>query len=122
MPEGCEPRRLAGFLPGQLDLRAYRGNPLAFVVEFFDVEGDPIDVSGWDFAAEVRDDYDGTLLASFSVLRPPLLPDSEIEVVLAPAETAVLQGTLVWDLKRTDEERAVLSGRIVAVPDVTEVP
>lgn len=114
---------LAGLAPGELPLRIQKANDYAIVVEFLDQDMVPIDSTGWTFDAQIRETYQGALLATFSFDRIGLL-DHQLRLSLTAAQTDLIgEGTWPWDFIRTggDTVRTLLAGVAVVVPNATEV-
>lgn len=114
---------LAGLAPGDLPLRVQKANDFIIVIEFLDQDDNPIDATGWTFAAQIRETYQGALLASFDFDQIGL-DDHQLRLKLSPAQTdAIGEGTWPWDFIRTggDTVRTLLAGVAVVVPNATEV-
>ena len=114
---------LAGLAPGQLALRVQKADDYAIVLEFLDQDAAPIDTTAWTFAAQIRETYQGALLAEFDFDRIGL-DDNQLRLTLTAAETdAIGEGTWVWDFVRLTDGpvRTLLAGAAVVVPNATEV-
>ena len=114
---------LAGLAPGDLPLRVQKANDYAVVLEFLDQDEQPIDATGWTLAAQIRETYQGALLASFDFDQDGL-DDHQIRIKMSAAQTdAIGEGTWPWDLIRTaggPSVRTLLAGVAVVVPNATE--
>lgn len=114
---------LAGLVPGELPLRIQKANDYAIVLEFLDQDEQPIDTTGWTVVAQIRETYQGALLASFDFDRDQL-DDHQLRVKLSAAQTDLIgEGTWPWDLIRTaggPSIRTLLAGVAVVVPNATE--
>lgn len=114
-----------GLRPGGLDLRIVRGDDFRIRLEFFDANEDPLDISGWTIAAQMRSAYQGPLLATFTI-ETATLPDNELNLELPAALTGTIgEGVYPWDLQRFAGGqliRTMLSGVAVVSNDVTEAP
>lgn len=101
-------------LPGQLDLRVYRGDTVNFRVTLKDtVTGDPLElpVTGW--RAQVRADTDPTSPVEFTlVVDGTDAATGVIDLTIDGTHTASLKGPVAWDLENTDLDRTYLAGRI----------
>lgn len=114
-----------GLRPGAMDLMVIRGDDYKVRLEFYDANDDPLDITGWSLGAEMRDTYQGALLATFTI-ETIGLPDNELNLVLVPGQTELLgEGVYPWDLQRFaggSVVRTLISGVAVVSPDVTEAP
>lgn len=112
-----------GLHPGGLDLYVVRGDEFRIRLEFATADDDPLDVSGWTLASEIRNTYQGELLATILVDQTGL-PDNELNLHIDAAVTAEIgEGVYPWDLYRSaggQVQRTILSGVVVVAPDVTE--
>ena len=116
-------QRPVGLRPGRLDLQVVRGDDYAVRLEFYTADETPLDISGWTLAGQVRETYQGALLADFVVDRDDL-PENELTLRLSASVTATIgEGVYPWDLQRFSGGslvRTMLSGVVVVTPDVTE--
>lgn len=119
---------LAGRQPGRLDLTAVQGDDLRLVVELEDQDGEPVAVTGWTVAGEIRETFGGELLAGLTVetqAEDPALAVNELAVSADAAQMAgVPEGAWPWDLRRTaggPSVRTLLAGTLLVRPNVTEV-
>jgi len=119
----AKPAGPVGLRPGALDLRVIRGDDFRIRLEFFDANDDPLDISGWTLAAQMRAAYQGALLATFTIDQTGL-PDNEVNLQLSAAQTETIgEGVYPWDFQRFaggQVIRTMLSGVAVVSPDVTE--
>lgn len=117
--------RPVGLRPGPLDLYVVRGDEFKLRLQFFDSDDLPMDISGWTLQAQMRNTYQGALLATFG-LDSTGLPSNEVNLVLSDAQTGVIgEGVYPWDLQRFaggQVIRTMLAGVVVVSPDVTEAP
>lgn len=111
--------------PGRLDLVIPRDRDYALDLAFEDDAGNPIDVSGDSFSADVRrDPHDDSVEFSFSVDNSGFETSNEIQLALEPADTADADpAPHVWDLKQTmsgGDEVSLLRGTIYLTAEVTD--
>lgn len=119
---------LVGRKPGQLNLAATQGDDFALLCEMFDQDDNPIDVTGWTLASQVRETYGGALLVEFTVETAAddvTLNNWEVRLSADAAQMAeVGEGAWPWDLQRTaggPSSKTLLAGTLLVRPDVTEV-
>ena len=114
-----------GLRPGKLDLEVVQHNDFAVRLEFVNADDDPIDITGWDLVANMRETYQGALIATFA-LDSAALPPNEVSLRLTAAQTALIgEGVYPWDLLRYSGGslvRTLLRGVAVVVPVTQEVP
>lgn len=85
--------------------------------------GEPMDLTGWSAASQVREFPDGgPLLADMEI---SIVPEEGKMVLTIPAETTAgfAASMYAWDLKATDAEgivRYYVGGKFGVVPSVTE--
>lgn len=117
--------RPVGLRPGAMDLMVIRGDDYKVRLEFYDADDDPLDITGWTLGAQMREAYQGALLATFTIDTAGL-PSNEMNLELTAAQTTTLgEGVYPWDLQRFSGGsvvRTLLSGVAVVAPDVTEAP
>lgn len=99
---------------------AFRGDSVELTVQFFDAAGQPLDVSGWSWLAQVRDDADA-LIATFD-----LYEADDTSTVLLSLSDEVTVGMVVadfdWDLQGTDDggsTKTLVTGRLRLKEDVS---
>lgn len=84
--------------PARIDIDTYPGEPVDFTVPVLDANGDPQDLSGWTFAAQVRASRDDPVLHTFTVA----VDGDGVQVYASPTETAAwadwATSTARWDL------------------------
>lgn len=103
-------------------ITVYRGDTYQHHLTFQDGDGDPIDLTGYTFTAQVRTgpEYDD-VLAAMDVTVSALT--GEVWLVILPAVTAVLEpGRRTWDVQQVDGDDVVttlLTGPCDVMGDVT---
>ncbi len=87
-------------IPANLDITVYRGTDFSAIITFNDSNGDPINITGYTFAAQIR------RAPNFSTIIADLEPtiynasSGEIKISLTHTETLNLSSSdvYVWDL------------------------
>lgn len=107
--------------PARLDYRIVRGDDFADVVTI--KEGDPaaaVDVSARTYAAQVRADADGEIVASMAIDMSEAA-SGEVGYSIADTATDDMEGEYVWDFQQTTGGvvRTLMGGRFVVDADVT---
>ena len=112
-----------GLHPGGLDLFVVRGDDFRIRLEFATADDDPLDISGFVLSSQIRNTFQGELLATI-VVDQTGLPDNEVNLTIDASVTAEIgEGVYPWDLFRSaggQVRRTLLSGVVVVQPDVTE--
>lgn len=110
-------------VPGKYDLDLVAGDSFSqgFVIE---TDGTPVDMTGWEWAAQIRDGYypDGELVATAAVSVD--LGTSTVTLSLTPAQTQIPPfRSLVWDMQATvgGDVQTWLAGRVNVKQEVTHV-
>ncbi len=106
-----------------IDFDLVRGDSFAITLMFFDAAGEPLDVSAWDFAGQVRaDPDDAAVLADFAI-DDASAEDGIIVCSLAPEDTATFKTRFVnYDIQLTTDQgfvRTAPRGRLNISKDVT---
>ena len=111
--------------PAKVKRSLYRGDTRVWTHVFTEpVSGDPIDISGWTFLSEYRDDLDrGTVIATAtcSVMDGP---GGVMVETLTAAQADLLPGqtdpdtkpVVYWDLQSTDGDGNVQTWQYARVP------
>jgi len=112
-----------GLRPAQLNLVVVQSDNFSERLAWFDANRDPLDVTDWVLAGQIRETYSGVLLADF-VVDASGLPDNEFDLKLANTVTDdLVEGVYPWDLVRTaggpSSPRTLLSGVVVVRPRAT---
>lgn len=114
-------------LPAQeLDLKIYRGDtvePILFEL-LQDDEITPINISGWTFAAQIREKQDDTaVVAAFTAVITDA-PNGRFTLEMSAVLTDLLpKKTCVWDCQRTlpnGKKRTIVAGKVFTTRDVTK--
>ena len=125
MSSSVAPTPMAGLKPGRLDLVVMQGDDLALVFKMRDRAGQPVDVSGWDWRAEVRRHERGLLLAQFALSVGGGLDLHELRCELAATTTwEIPTGSWPWDLVVAEgwpTTRTILAGRLRVLHRATKV-
>lgn len=111
--------------PTKVDLAAYRGDTGQFRITVSDTDGNPVDLSGATWDADIRvKATDPTPVTSFTVT--PVAGDtSSIDVILSASESDLLTpGTLVYDveMRKVGAVTTLIYGNIVVTQDVSRTP
>ncbi len=98
-----------------------RGDAWTHTVRFVDGDGDPLDVSGFTFAAQVRRRWSSGLVAEFMVTVDP--SGDFVTLRVDPPNSEVEPGTYRWDLERQQNGSplTLLAGKLTVVGDITRV-
>jgi len=107
---------------GRRDLSFTRNDSWVHTGRFVDRAGDPLDVSGFVWAAQVRRRWSTDLVAEFVV---SLEPSGDLLTLrVDPPDSEVEPGEYRWDLKRraNGNPKTILAGKVTVVGDVTRVP
>mgnify|MGYP003582894892 CR=1 FL=1 len=100
-------------LPGELDLSIYRGDDVNFQPTLVDEDQAPLVLPTTGWRAQVRADTDPTSEVLFTIAVDGTdAATGVIGLYLAGADTADLEGTVVWDLENTETGRTYLAGKI----------
>lgn len=122
--------------PGILDLTIYRGDSYEWQIVLQDPAGVLIDITNWQFHAEVRRSVDGLLLAGFTVLEAVTTAETRAVPIVPPGtpipgtlwlrlpsdQSRLVENQSVWDLQAVEETgwvRTILRGIITVENDVT---
>lgn len=106
---------------GRRDLSFVRGDAWTHTVRFVDAAGDPLDVSGFTFGAQVRRRWSSALVAEFTITVEAA--GDLITLRLDPPDSEVEPGGYRWDLERQQNGLpfTVLAGKLTVVGDITRV-
>jgi hypothetical protein len=111
--------------PGRFDLKLYRGDSYAWQFTLWedDAQTIPVDLTGFEVAAEIRNESAGTVYAT---LGTTITGTNTIEMKLSAVQCQACPAKGVWDLQLTDpaptppEVRTVVVGLVLTLPDVTD--
>lgn len=111
--------------PKQVNLAVYRGDTGQFRITVTDSVGAPINISGYSWDGDIRAKAtDPTVITNF-VIVPVVGDTSSIDVKLSAAASALLVGTMVYDIEmRTgvapnEVVQTLIYGNIIATQDVS---
>lgn len=106
----------------RLDLTLRRGDTLDQDVALVDDVGDPLDVSGWTWDADVREGPESSSVTASITVTVNDAANGDLTLELAAATSAALNaGRYVWDLEGTDSGtvRTVAAGYFDVPGDVS---
>jgi len=106
-------------LPGTYDLTLYQGDTWTQVFRFETPGGEPVDISTWTWAAQIR--AHPRAAAAVTLTCTPG-NDGVLTVELAAEDAAGLPATGVWDLQAADAdgwEHTWLAGDVTVLPEVS---
>ena len=105
--------------PGELNIEWTRGDTVPIPLTFTDENGDPVDLSGFEFAAQVRHKPNIAEHWSFEIN----VDDAATGVLLVhPPTDPKVPGRGVWDLKRHvagEQVSTLLTGRVTVFDSIT---
>lgn len=108
-------------MPAQYDLIIYRGDTYEWQFEILAIDGNPINIKGWRFKAEIRANIDGQLMASMNEMSRDD-PAGTIVLRLANDQTRNVTSDGEWDLEAITNDgwvRTILFGTVTVEGDVT---
>lgn len=108
----------ADYTAAVYDVRMTQGDTFIEELLMEDGEGDPIDLTGYTFASQLRRTADNGLVADFTIT----VNGSTVTRSLEPAVTSDLDGVYVHDFQWTLPNgtiRTLLSGNFEIEPEVT---
>jgi hypothetical protein len=113
-------------VPGALDITIYQGADWTLPLTWLDDDGDPYDLSGWDFRVQIRDTQNDVLLAELSTGNGKIVVGStspNITLALPHAETAAYSWVWgIWELEPTEPGGGIrpplLKGRAVVEQEI----
>lgn len=108
-------------MPARRDLNVYRGDTWTHEVRFVDSAENPIDVSAWTFASQVRRKWDGDIVIPFSVNAANASSGVVVFSVAAP-DTDIDPGRYRYDVERTQSGvvQTLVAGRLTVTGDITQ--
>ncbi len=107
-------------MPARRDLEFYRSDTWTHEVRFVDGDGDPVDVSAWSFASQVRRRTSSDLIVSFQV--DVSAASNGVVAFFVPApSTDIEAGRYRYDVERTlgGVVQTVVEGLVVVSGDIT---
>lgn len=112
------------YRPRRADIFGYRGDDLIAKYQFRDGAGAPIDITTWSFDAQVRTSKDDATIVQTLTCDKVDAANGRLDVSLASALSASMQGNYVWDLQRTLDGliRTLMGGKFSIDGDVTRAP
>jgi hypothetical protein len=110
----------AGRNPANLDLDIYQGDPFELRLQWEDADGDPINQTGFTFAAQVRRyESSNAIAASFDVDMTNA-STGIVLLTLSAEDTAGLQaGPYRWDAQKDGAPYTFLAGEVTVTAQVT---
>jgi len=107
-------------MPARRDLEFYRSDTWTHEVRFVDVDDNPVDVSAWSFASQVRRRTSSDLIVSFQVDSSLASTGTIVFTVQAPL-TDIEAGRYRYDVERTQGNvvQTVVQGGVVVSGDIT---
>ena len=109
---------LADYTAAVYDVRMTQGDSFIEELLMEDGEGNPIDLTGYDFKSQIRRTADNGLVAEFGIS----VDGSTVTRTLSPSVTAGLEGIYVHDFQWTKPQgqiRTLLSGNFEIEAEVT---
>jgi hypothetical protein len=108
-------------VPARRDLDVYRGDTWTHEIRFVDALENPVDVSAWVFASQVRRSWKGDIVVPYSVDASAAAAGVVVFFVGAP-DTELDPGSYRYDVERTQGGvvETVLKGRLVVTGDITQ--
>jgi hypothetical protein len=110
----------ADYSAAQYDVRMVQGDSFTEPMVLEDGDGDPLDLTGYSFASQLRRTADGPLVVAFST--SVNLGTSTVTRSLSSSQTAALDGVYVHDFQWTDPSgkiRTLFAGDFEVVAQVT---
>lgn len=110
--------------PGVVDLCVYRGDSGRVRVTVTDAAGLPLDVSTATWDCDFRIAADNPTVLVSPLIEPVPGTASAVDIVLSPADSALLADDCVWDLQMTlgGEVTTILAGKVLVTRDVSRTP
>jgi len=109
-------------LPAKVNLKLYRGDTRIWEDRFTTGNGQPLDLTGHDFIAQIRPTADAVTVMCTIAVDVTDAPGGVIRRTLTAAEAKKLTGdSAVWDLESTSPDgfvRTYMSGRVAILQDV----
>ena len=109
---------LVSSVPDTMKWRIYRGDTARFSIAAFDDDGDPLDLTDWTFAGQVRKTYTSDVVANLGIDAGSgvltVTVDADSSLILYPSNLFDIQAT-----KPDGEVWTILQGQIVVEGDVT---
>lgn len=108
-------------MPARRDLNVYRGDTWTHEVRFVDASENPINVSAWTFASQVRRKWNGDIVVPFAVNAVNAATGVVVFSVAAP-DTDIDPGHFRYDVERSQggTVETVVAGRLVVTGDITQ--
>lgn len=108
------------FLPDKLNVKYKRGDTVGYLIQINDVGGDPLDLTGRTYAAQLRRSPNSSTAVDMDVDTTDAAT-GQLVLRLDPDVTETLTGNYQWDLQQTfgGTVRTILAGRWTFDPDTT---
>jgi hypothetical protein len=107
----------------QIDIEVYQGDDWAGIVSVVDANDNPVDLTGFTPAAQVRlgpaDNWPVLVEMSATV---DGVTQGQINLAMTSAQTAALTCNYLWDLQITDAANVsttLMSGRVLVTQEIT---
>lgn len=109
--------------PATHNITIYQGDTFTLPLHFKDDAGNSINLTGWQWKAEVRPTYNGVLTQSMTIEETDIA-NGRVTLKISAANTAnIVAGDYVWDVQaeHTDSTiRTYLAGKATVKAQVTE--
>jgi len=105
-------------LPGNLDLKIYRGDTFRFKVVLNNKNGERLDISDHTIKAQMRSDFD----SEFAIDLDCVFINGEMLITLSSYESSKLEDkSYIWDLQIAGPlgVRTIVAGDVSVIMDVT---
>jgi hypothetical protein len=114
---------MADVMPVSVPLRLYRGDTRVWE-DTFSVDGDPMDLTGYTFLAQIRATADAEPMAILDVEVLDAAAGTLRRTLTATEADKLVPGRAVWDFQITSAAgytRTVMAGPVTVVADVSRV-
>jgi hypothetical protein len=108
-------------MPSKANLAIYQGDDYAAVVQVFDGNGSPLDLTDYQAHAHIRVGP-ANLYPEVVVEVIAAIQDSRIDLSIPATQTIGLSGQYMWDLQLVAPDgmiTTILAGNAIVTPDVT---
>ena len=107
--------------PLNVNISVYRGDSGRFRITVYDIGGDPVDLTGATWDADIRvKASDVDVITNFEVV--PVVDDpASVEVILSAENSELLPSTCVYDveMRQLEEVHTLITGTITVTQDVS---